>query len=69
VTTDVLPIIDTSCSCERCTSRTTAMYDLPGRCLNCGARFVVRSRKGDKPPLGIECPACEVDGYSWRVSA
>jgi predicted RNA-binding Zn-ribbon protein involved in translation (DUF1610 family) len=42
------------------------MYDLNGRCLNCGQRFVVRSRKGDKPPLSVECPSCEVSEYSWR---
>lgn len=50
-------VVDSSCDCSRCTSRTTEMYDLPGRCLNCGARFMVRSRKGDKAPL-VMCPNC-----------
>lgn len=45
------------------------MYDLPGRCLNCGARFTVRSRKGDKPPLAVDCPSCEVYAFSWRDNA
>jgi hypothetical protein len=61
-----LVVIDASCHCLPCTSRTAATYDLPGRCLNCGARFIVRSRKGDTPPLGVECPACGVREYSWR---
>ena len=67
MTTETDPVVDTSCDCERCTSRTGAMYDLPGRCLNCGQPFTVRSRKGDKPPLYITCPNCEVSDYSWRL--
>lgn len=63
------PIIDASCDCDRCTSRTTEMYDLPGRCLTCGTRFTVRSRKGDKPPLYVKCPSCEVSAFSWRDDA
>lgn len=66
MTTIERPVIDTSCHCIKCISRTTEMYDLPGRCLNCGTLFTVRSRKGDKPPLSITCPNCEVNGYSWR---
>ena len=61
-----MTVVDTSCDCERCTSRTAEMYELPGRCRNCGTRFEVRSRKGDRPPLSVECPSCEVDGYGWR---
>ena len=59
-------VVDASCDCDRCTSRTDAKYDLDGRCSNCGALFIVRSRKGDKSPLYVECPACEVTVFSWR---
>ena len=61
-----LPVIDASCSCRRCVSRTADKYDLRGRCLNCGAKFVVRSRKGDRSPLSVECPSCECTVYGWR---
>jgi len=61
-----LPLIDTSCDCGSCTNRTKEMYDLAGRCLNCGQRFTVRSRKGDRAPLFVDCPHCQVAAFSWR---
>lgn len=63
------PIVDASCDCGRCTSRTKEMYDLDGRCLNCGQPFTVRSRRGDRAPVSVTCPACGVDGYSWKRAA
>lgn len=62
-------IVDTACYCERCTSRTKAMYALDAHCLNCGDRFILNVRFGDKPPLSVECPSCGVNEYSWRVGA
>jgi ssDNA-binding Zn-finger/Zn-ribbon topoisomerase 1 len=62
-----LPILDESCDCEACVSRTKEMYDLAGQCPNCNARFIVRNRKGDHAPLGVDCPACEVTVYGWRA--
>ena len=62
----MVPVVAAYCTCDKCTSRTAEMYDLPARCLNCGAAFTVRNRKGDKAPLSVECPHCEVVGYSWR---
>lgn len=59
-------VIDTSCSCDKCVKRTTETYDLRGGCNNCGATFTVRSRKGDTPPLHVECPDCECRAWSWR---
>lgn len=64
-----MDVVDATCSCDRCTSRTSATYDLSGRCSNCGATFTVRSRKGDKAPLSVECPNCETTAYSWRIFA
>jgi hypothetical protein len=61
------PIVDSSCDCKACTDRTTEMYDVPGGCSNCGARFTVRSRKGDKTPLSVDCPSCEATVYGWRA--
>ena len=63
-----LPVIDAFCDCPSCEGRTKAMYDLPGRCSNCGARFTVRNRKGDKAALSVECPSCEVTVYGWRAT-
>lgn len=60
-------VIDATCDCERCVSRTTATYDMMGRCVNCGAEFVVRNRKGDKTPLSVECPACGVTVFGWSA--
>jgi hypothetical protein len=65
---EVEALIDATCSCKDCEKRTTETYDLPGRCLNCGTTFTVRSRKGDKPPLHVECPACQVREFSWRAA-
>lgn len=64
---EVLPVVDARCDSPECKSRTSESYTVPGRCLNCGQRFVVLSRKGDKTPLAVECPNCEVDGYSWQL--
>jgi hypothetical protein len=44
-------------------------YDLPGRCLTCGQRFVVRRPKGWDSPLSVECPACECTEFEWRDNA
>jgi DNA-directed RNA polymerase subunit RPC12/RpoP len=64
---DKVYFIDSSCDCEKCVSRTTEKYALGGRCLNCGTKFTVLMRKGDKPPLAVDCPNCEVAEFSWRV--
>ena len=61
-----LPVVDGSCHCRSCTARTQAFYEVGGACSNCGQRFTVRNRKGDKTPLSVECPACEVTVYGWR---
>jgi hypothetical protein len=61
------PVLDASCYCAKCTTRTSEMYDLRGACTNCGQTFTVRARKGDKAPLSVECPACEVTVYGWRA--
>jgi predicted Zn finger-like uncharacterized protein len=61
------PIVDASCDCKRCTAGSKEMYDLPGRCPNCGTEFTVRSRKGDPAPYSVTCPSCEVNVYSWRI--
>jgi hypothetical protein len=60
------PLVDSSCDCKACTDRTTEMYDMPGGCSNCGAQFTVRARKGDKMPLSVDCPRCDVTVYGWR---
>jgi hypothetical protein len=65
MTEPTFEIVNAFCDCKRCTDRTTAMYDLPGQCNNCGARFTVRSRKGDRRPLAVDCPACEVFVFWW----
>lgn len=62
----MVPVVDASCSCEDCVARTEEFYFLPGRCHNCGCRFTVKNRKGDKAALYIECPECEVSDYGWR---
>ena len=59
--------VDTSCACRRCTERTTAFYFLEGCCGNCGTRFKVKVRKGDRPGYFITCPACEVTG-NWAMA-
>jgi hypothetical protein len=47
-----------------------ATYDLPGRCLTCGHRFLVRRLRGIAPPLSVECPgACGTTQYGWRDRA
>jgi DNA-directed RNA polymerase subunit RPC12/RpoP len=62
----LLPIVDASCDCPKCVGRTTATYDVSGYCSNCGARFIVRNRKGDTKPLAVDCPACEVYVFGWH---
>jgi hypothetical protein len=64
--TNAAPVIDASCDCDKCVSRTRDTYDLPGHCSNCGTDFVVRNRKGDQPPLAIECPHCETLRFGWK---
>lgn len=63
--TTELPVIAAWCGCAKCEAGSSEFYDLPGGCSNCGARFIVRSRKGDRRPLSVECPDCEVTVYSW----
>lgn len=59
-------LVDARCACPRCETRTKATYNVPGVCLNCGATFTVLNRKGDKAPLSVDCPNCEVTVYGWR---
>ena len=59
------PIVNASCDCHPWVA-TTATYDAPGVCPNCRAAFVVRNRKGDKTPLAVDCPVCEVYVYGWK---
>ena len=47
----------------------TPTYDVPGGCLTCGQRFIVRREKGVKPPLSVECPSCECIESGWRALA
>lgn len=61
-----LPVIDASHDCEHCRAQSSAFYEVSGRCLTCGQRFMVKNRKGDEPPLSVDCPTCEVTEYSWR---
>lgn len=59
-------VVDKKCNCDRCQNRTTETYRLRATCLNCFFRFVVEQRKGDRNPLVLECPSCEVSGtMSW----
>jgi DNA-directed RNA polymerase subunit RPC12/RpoP len=58
-------IQDSACYCERCVSRTKERYALEATCMNCGTKFVVVSRKGDKRSSNPDCPACGVG--SWPV--
>lgn len=62
---EILPVIDASCDCDKCVSRTTHKYEVRGKCHNCGARFIVRCRKGDKTPPSVDCPNCECSAYGW----
>jgi hypothetical protein len=43
----------------------TPTYEVPGGCLTCGQRFVVRRGKGVKPPLSVVCPSCGCAEYGW----
>ena len=61
-----LPIIDASHDCAACRAQSSEFYDVLGCCSNCGQRFTVRNRKGDKTPLSVKCPTCAVEIYSWR---
>lgn len=61
-----LPEIDATCDCKRCTDRTKETYLLKGGCSNCGAQFMVKMRKGDRSPLSVDCPSCEVSVYTWK---
>lgn len=64
-----VPVIDASHDCPSCRAQSSEFYDLDGRCLTCGQRFVVRSRRGDKPPLSVDCPgACGTTQYGWRAT-
>lgn len=67
MSTEPSPIVDATCDCEACISRTTETYDVGGWCLNCGHAFTVRCRKGDRRPLSVECPFCEVPAFSWAL--
>lgn len=64
---EVGPIIDSWHDCAACRAQSSEFYVLSGRCTTCGQRFTVRNRKGDKPPLSVDCPNCKVTGYSWRT--
>jgi len=43
------------------------MYSTVGRCSNCGMRFRVSSRRGEKVPLGVECWNCGVVVRDWAT--
>lgn len=51
-------VVDYSCSCGRCTSRTEERYRLPFGCHTCGTTWIGEMRRGDRPPLLAECPGC-----------
>ncbi len=57
---DTLREVDGACYCKDCTGRTRQFYKLHAYCVNCGTNFILKIRKGDKPSLGQECPACGV---------
>ena len=63
-----MQIIAAWCECTKCRSMSSEFYDLAGWCNNCYERFIVRNRKGDKAPLSVTCPHCEVNVYSWSES-
>lgn len=58
-----IQIIDRSCDCHECVSRTDQFYFLSVRCMNCGERHIAKIRKGDRPGHFLACPACEVVGH------
>ncbi len=60
-----LPIVDEVCDCRECINRTSETYTLDGWCINCGQRFLVRCRKGDRAPLFVDCPHCECSSWEW----
>ena len=62
-----LPVVDSSHDCKSCRAQSDKFYEVGGRCLSCGQRYRVKVRNGDKPPLSVECPRCEVTEYSWRT--
>ena len=52
------------CMCNRCTSRTTDIYRMVGRCWNCGTEpILMLFRAGDKK-AELDCPVC---GNHWSV--
>jgi hypothetical protein len=61
-----MPTIDASCDCAKCVANSQGFYVVMGACSNCGTRFRVRNRQGDRPPLSVECPGCKVMIFGWR---
>lgn len=53
-----LQVIDYTCSCDRCTSRTNQRYRLPFGCHTCGTEWIGEMRFGDQPTSHADCPGC-----------
>lgn len=58
-------VLDLRCDCKDCEDRTKETYNLEVSCINCGWKGIAKIRKGDKAPLGEECPNC---GRTWQLS-
>lgn len=59
-------IVNLTCGCDNCTTRTREMYYLNARCGNCDTTFLLKCRKGDRPGYSIRCPSCQVEG-AWST--
>lgn len=52
-------VVDYTCGCGRCTTRTEKRYRLPFGCYTCGTTWIGEMRFGDEPPrVCADCPGC-----------